>query len=124
MLRTSIQLISFAMAANQTNMHAMIGKRHTENSYNILSTFWELPRAPESWRSDSNILMSFGRQITSLRNHSGQFLPERILTMPPCINLAADTSSNRAKFGFDASRFYFLFILISIQVQNERILWP
>ncbi len=100
----------FCMAANQTRYaRRIIGKRHTENSYNILSTFWELPRAPESWRSD---LEYFNELWTPNHFVAESFRPifaREILTMPPCINLAADTSSNRAKFGFDASRFYFLF---------------
>ncbi len=39
------------MAANQTgNARRIIGKPHTDKSYNILRTFWELQCAPESWR--------------------------------------------------------------------------
>ena len=100
----------FCMAVDQTrNARRIIGKRHTEKSYNILSTFWELPHAPESARSD---LEFFDELWTPSRFVADSFQPifsKKILIIPPCINLNADIAPSHEKFGFDPKKFYFLF---------------
>ena len=100
----------FCMAANQTkNARRIIGKRHTEKSYNILSTFWELQRAPESWRSDLEFFDELWTPNHFVANSFRPIFSKPILIMPPCINLATETSPDRAKFGLDPTKFYFLF---------------
>jgi glycosyltransferase involved in cell wall biosynthesis len=100
----------FCMAANQTrNARRIIGKWHTEKSYNILSTFWELQRAPESWRSD---LDSFDELWTPNHFVANSFRPifsKPIVIIPPCIHFDPKIAPNRAKFGLDPTKFYFLF---------------
>lgn len=100
----------FCMAANQTaNARRIIGRHRTDNSYNILVAPWELPHAPESWRSD----LGFFDELWALSGFIAEsFRPifrKPILVVPPCVNLDAPPQPDRQKFGLDAQRLYFFF---------------
>jgi glycosyltransferase involved in cell wall biosynthesis len=101
----------FCLATDQTrNARRIIGKRHTEKSYNILSTFWELPRAPKSALPD---LAFFDELWTPSHFVADSFRPifsKKILVMPPCINVNAQTVPQHELFGLDPKKFYFLFV--------------
>jgi glycosyltransferase involved in cell wall biosynthesis len=100
----------FCMAADQTrSARRIIGKRHADKSYNILSTFWELPRAPESWRFDLDFFDELWTPNCFVADSFRPIFSKRILIMPPCINLNAKIAPNRVKLGLDATKFYFLF---------------
>ena len=100
----------FCMAANQTgSARRIIGKRHTENSYNILSTFWELQRAPESWCSDLELFDELWTPNHFVANSFRSIFFKPILIVPPCLNLDGEIAPNRTKFGLDPKTFYFLF---------------
>jgi glycosyltransferase involved in cell wall biosynthesis len=100
----------FCMAPNQTkNARRIIGRRHTEKSYNILSTFWELQHAPESWRSDLDFFDELWAPNHFVANSFRQIFSKRILIMPPCVDVGVDITPNRAKFGLDPTKFYFVF---------------
>jgi glycosyltransferase involved in cell wall biosynthesis len=100
----------FCMAPDQTkNAREIIGRRHTEKSYNILSTFWELQHAPESWRSDLDFFDELWVPNRFVANSFRQIFSKHILIMPPCVDLGIERAPNRAKFGLDPTKFYFLF---------------
>ena len=100
----------FCMAPNQTrNARRIIGKRHTEKSYNILSTFWELPRAPESARSELEFFDELWTPNHFVADSFRSVFSKKIFIIPPCVNLDKEITSSRAKFCFDQKRFYFLF---------------
>ena len=100
----------FCMAADQTRKaRQIIGSRQTQGRYNILNTFWELPKAPQSWRSD---LEFFDELWVPNRFVADSFRPiffKDIFVAPPCINIGVDVVGDRTKFGLDPARFYFLF---------------
>jgi hypothetical protein len=98
------------MAVDQTrSARRIIGKRHADKGYNILSTFWELPRAPESWRFDLEFFDELWTPNCFVADSFRPIFSKRILIMPPCINLNAKIAPNRVKLGLDATKFYFLF---------------
>jgi len=100
----------FCMTIDETrNARRIIGNRHTEKSYNILSTFWELPRAPESARSELDFFDELWTPSHFVADSFRPIFSKKLLVMPPCVNLDATITPRREKFGFDAKTFYFLF---------------
>jgi glycosyltransferase involved in cell wall biosynthesis len=100
----------FCMAADQTrNARRIIGRRHTEKSYNILSTFWELPRAPESARSELEFFDELWTPNHFVSDSFRSVFSKKILVIPPCVNLGKEITPSRVKFGLDPKKFYFLF---------------
>ncbi len=100
----------FCMAPDQTNnARQIIGRRHTEKSYNILSTFWELQHAPESWRLDLEFFDELWVPNRFVADSFRQIFSKHILTLPPCVDSGVARAPNRAKFGLDPTKFYFLF---------------
>lgn len=100
----------FCMAADQTkNARRIIGRRHTERSYNILSTFWELQHAPGAWRSDLDFFDELWVPNRFVADSFRPIFSKPLQIIPPCVHLNLDAMPNREKFGLDAERFYFLF---------------
>ena len=100
----------FCMAANQTaNARRIIGRRHTDNSYNILIAPWELPHAPESWRSDLNFFDEFWANSRFVAEAFRPIFSRPILIVPPCVNVDVPPLPDRQKFGLDAQMYYFYF---------------
>jgi glycosyltransferase involved in cell wall biosynthesis len=92
-----------------TRARRIIGRGHTKNSYNILSTFWELPHAPETWRT----ALEFFDELWTPNNFVAEsFRPifsKTISVIPPCVNLEIDPPTNRKQFNLDPAKFYFLY---------------
>ena len=100
----------FCVAPDEaTRARRIIGGRHTKNSHNILSTFWELPRAPETWRA----ALEFFDELWTPNNFVAEsFRPifsKTISVIPPCVNLETNLRTNRKQFNLDPTKFYFLF---------------
>src|SRR6185437_7144653 len=100
----------FCMAVDQTpNALKIIGRRHFENSYNIIYTAWELSRAPEAWRADLEFFDELWA-LSSFATHSFQpIFSKPAHTIPLCINVPAAITGNRKQFRLNAGKFYFLF---------------
>ena len=100
----------FCMAADQThNARRIIGKPHIEKSYNILNTFWELPRAPEMWRSELDFFDELSTPNQFVADAFQPVFPKSIVVIPPCITFDIQIAPSREQFGLDAKKFYFLF---------------
>lgn len=100
----------FCMAADQTsNARRIIGKRRVNKSYNILSTFWELPHAPDAWRSELENFDELWVPNKFVAHSFRSIFAKQIFIMPPCIDLDTKIAPDRAKFGLDATKYYFLF---------------
>jgi len=100
----------FCMAADQTKLaRRIIGEHKTRSSYNILSTFWELARAPEAWRNDLTFFDEIWAPNTFVADAFRPIFKKEICIVPPCVQLDAPTVANRSQFGLSDNIFYFLF---------------
>ena len=109
------------MAPDQTaNARRIIGRRQTDNSYNILIAPWELPYAPKSWRSDLDFFDEFWAESRFIAEAFRPIFSKPMQIVPPCVNVDAPQQADRRKFGLDAQRFYFFFHSISTRVRNAE----
>lgn len=100
-----------ALAPDQTPaVFRTVDPRLTLRSYNVLSTFWELPEAPSAW---NNLLRPFDElwvPNTFVANAFRSVFPGTITIIPPAIATdQASPSLGRRSYGMDEGRFYFLF---------------
>lgn len=78
-------------------------------SYNILRTWWELPRAPEAWRPylrDIHEIWAPNKFIADAFTH---IFEGPIVVMPTAVEDLAGSYPGRGHFGMDEGRFYFIF---------------
>jgi glycosyltransferase involved in cell wall biosynthesis len=98
------------MATDQVpTMFREIGRWKTAHSYNILRTYWELPRAPTQW---ANILTGIHEIWVPNRFVADAFrgiFDGPIITVPPCVEIDMQQVLGRGHFGMDQDRFYFMF---------------
>ena len=98
------------VAADQMpNVLNSIDGRLLNNSYNVLQTFWELPRAPRAWRW---ILSSVDELWAPNKFVANAFRPVfsgPITVIPPVVHVGEGPFPSRHHFGLDANRFYFMF---------------
>jgi glycosyltransferase involved in cell wall biosynthesis len=80
------------------------------NNYNVLRTYWELPRAPAAWASMLRGIDEIWAPNEFVRNAFGDVFPGAITVVPPCVAIdEAAVYPGRTKFGLDDRRFYYLF---------------
>ena len=98
------------VAADQMpNVLNSIDGRLLNNSYNVLQTFWELPRAPRDWRW---VLSSINEIWAPNKFVADAFRPVfsgPITLIPPVVHVGEGPFPSRHHFGMDANRFYFMF---------------
>jgi glycosyltransferase involved in cell wall biosynthesis len=98
------------VAADQMpNVLRSIDGRLLNNSYNVLQTFWELPKAPKAWRG---VLGSIDEIWAPNKFVADAFRPVfsgPITLMPPVVDVGEGPFLSRDYFGLDAKRFYFMF---------------
>jgi glycosyltransferase involved in cell wall biosynthesis len=98
------------VAADQMpNVLKSINGRLLNNSYNVLQTFWELPKAPKAWRG---VLRSIDEIWAPNNFVADAFRPVfsgPITLMPPVVDVGEGPFLSRDYFGLDAKRFYFMF---------------
>lgn len=106
----SYDLNVIVVAADQMpNVLNSIDGRLLNYSYNVLLTFWELPRAPEAWRC---ILTSIDEIWAPNNFVADAFRPVfsgPITLIPPVVHVGEGPFPSRHHFGMDAKRFYFIF---------------
>lgn len=91
-----------------------ISRTRFDRSYNILRTYWELSRAPESWRPKLAAIDEIWAPNAFVAESFRTVFDGPITVIPPCVippdidGLPADEDA-RERFRLDAGRFYFFF---------------
>lgn len=93
----------------------IVPERTLKHSYNILRTYWELPQAPEAWRTHLQGIHEIWAPNNFVAEAFAHIFDGPITIVPPVVEDAAlteglnDRATDRARFGMEADRFYFLF---------------
>ena len=106
--RFGVNVIEVA-ADRVPNVFRNVDHRITSDSYNILRTFWELPRAPAEWRSMLKGIDEIWAPNAFCAAAFADVFPRTITIMPPSIDTDLGPFEGRAAFDMDLDRFYFLF---------------
>jgi glycosyltransferase involved in cell wall biosynthesis len=108
--RRRYQVNVIEVAADQVpTIFREVGRRKTLDSYNILRTYWELPRAPAQW---ANMLK--GIHEIWVPNHFVEsafrgIFDGPIVVVPPCVEIDAEVVLQRDHFRLHPDTFYFMF---------------
>jgi glycosyltransferase involved in cell wall biosynthesis len=86
-----------------------VDARLLTNSYNVLQTFWELPKAPEAWRPILRSVDEIWAPSAFVANAFRPIFSGPIILMPPVVNVGEAPSYGRDHFGMAPKRFYFMF---------------
>jgi O-antigen biosynthesis protein len=78
-------------------------------SYNILCTFWELPRAPEAWRPLLEGFRELWVPNAFVADAFRDIFPGTITIIPPAIHPGDGPFMDREVWRMEPGRFYFLF---------------
>lgn len=78
-------------------------------SYNILRTYWELGRAPDSWRSALSRIDEIWAPNDFVAESLRTIFEGPITVIPPCVELPEWQPDPRERFGMEEGRHYFLF---------------
>jgi hypothetical protein len=79
-------------------------------NYNVLRTYWELPRAPVEWVSMLRGVDEIWAPNEFVRNAFRNIFPGVISIVPPCVVIdETAVYPSRRELGLDDRRFYFLF---------------
>jgi glycosyltransferase involved in cell wall biosynthesis len=109
-LRRAYQANVIEMAADQVpRLFNTIGWRKTNRSYNILRTYWELPHAPLAWRDMLGGIHELWVPNEFVRRAFRDIFVGPITVVPPCVEVQTGNRFERAHFGMDRDRFYFIF---------------
>lgn len=91
------------------NVFENIDETHFSRSYNILRTYWELGKAPESWRGNLERIDEIWAPNSFIAESFRSIFDRPITVVPPCVELPAVTVDGHARFGLQDGVFYFLF---------------
>jgi glycosyltransferase involved in cell wall biosynthesis len=80
-----------------------------DGTYNILRTYWELPRAPIEWAPLLEKIDELWVPNLFVANALRPIFNRKITIIPVCVNTARNTKLGRNHFTLDSNRFYFLF---------------
>ena len=86
-----------------------IDPRVTRGSYNILSTFWELPKAPEVWRPMLAGIHEIWAPNAFVANAFRNVFSGSIVVMPHAVDVGEGPYPTREALGLEPDRFYFVF---------------
>jgi glycosyltransferase involved in cell wall biosynthesis len=81
----------------------------TASSYNILCTYWELPKAPEEWREKLADIDEIWAPNKFIADAFAHIFTGPIIIMPPAMEDTSGDHPGRAYFGLEEGRFYFMF---------------
>ena len=94
-------------------VRAHVGEYHFERSYNILRTYWELARAPASWRPNLVGIQEIWAPTRFIAESFRAIFEGPITVVPPCVDLPPASpeavADGRTQFGLEPGRFHFLF---------------
>ena len=109
-LKRRYQVNVIELAADQVaGMFDQLGRWRTKYSYNILRTYWELPRAPAEWAANLTGICEIWAPNDFVRDAFHAVFDGPIVIVPPCVEVAQESVFGRAEFGMEEGRFYFIF---------------
>jgi glycosyltransferase involved in cell wall biosynthesis len=109
-LKRRYQINVIELAADQVpGMFDQLGRWRTRYSYNILRTYWELPRAPAEWATMLTGIREIWAPNDFVRDAFLGVFDGPIVIVPPCVEVAQESDFARADFGMEEGRFYFIF---------------
>jgi glycosyltransferase involved in cell wall biosynthesis len=98
------------MAADQVpGMFREIGRWKTAHSYNILRTYWELPKAPAEWASMLTGIHEIWAPNEFVGNAFRKIFDGPIIMVPPCVDIETENTFDREQLCMDQDKFYFMF---------------
>lgn len=83
--------------------------RLIRGSYNILRTFWELPKAPEAWRQNLTNIQEIWAPNSFVADAFREIFSRKITIIQPTVDVGHGPFQGRASYGMQQGRFYFLF---------------
>ena len=86
-----------------------IDSRQLAESYNVLRTYWELPKAPREWGPMLKRIDEIWAPNAFVRNAFKEIFSGPITIIPPCVSTEEANYPDAAEFGMERERFYFLF---------------
>jgi glycosyltransferase involved in cell wall biosynthesis len=78
-------------------------------SYNILCTYWELPRAPEAWRDYLAHIDEIWAPNQFIAKAFSHIFDGPIVVVPAAMDDTGSDHPGRVHYGLDEGRFYFMF---------------
>ncbi len=86
-----------------------LGRWKMGHSYNILRTYWELPKAPAEWAPMLKGIHEIWAPNEFVSNAFRDIFDGPIKIIPPCIEIEPENAFDREQLGLDVDRFYFTF---------------
>ena len=100
----------FCMATDQTaTARRVLGRGRTGSSYNILSTFWELERAPGAWRDALSAFDELWLPNAFVAEAFRPVFDGPITITPTCVDPNFEAKADKPGFGLETDRYWFLF---------------
>jgi glycosyltransferase involved in cell wall biosynthesis len=98
------------MTADQVPaMFREVGRWRTMHSYNILRTYWELPKAPTEWAAMLEGIDEIWAPNEFVHHAFREIFDGPITIVPPCVDIKMEESFSRPQFGMEDDTFYFTF---------------
>jgi len=98
------------VAADQVpTVFETIDPRQLTASYNVLRTYWELPKAPREWGPMLKGIDEIWAPNEFVCNAFKGIFPGPITIIPPCVSTDEPHYPDVVEFGMERGRFYFLF---------------
>ena len=86
-----------------------IGRWKMGHSYNILRTYWELPKAPAEWAPLLKGIHEIWAPNEFVANAFREIFDGPIKIVPPCVEIGTENAFDREQLGMDQDKFYFMF---------------
>jgi glycosyltransferase involved in cell wall biosynthesis len=86
-----------------------VDSRQLATSYNVLRTYWELPKAPREWGPMLKGIDEIWVPNEFVRNAFKGIFSGPITIIPPCVSTEEVNYPSAAEFDMERGRFYFLF---------------
>ncbi len=98
------------LAANETpHVFATLGRARLARGHTILRTYWELPEAPQSWARHLRGIDEIWAPNAFVAGAFEPIFKGPVTIIPPCVAVSPDKDADRAGFGLEPGRFYFIF---------------
>lgn len=86
-----------------------VDSRLTHDSYNVLRTYWELPRAPKSWQPMLEPINEIWVPNAFVGDAFREIFAGPITVVPTTVKVGKGSWKGRKDFGMEPGRFYFMF---------------